>query len=115
MAKKNSNQQDITLKELISLGKYVVHAMENPDNEIDIRWDILDTLKKEVTFTERFMGSVPQDDPELMKIISYFNRQTEIVDEVILRPHMKQEIEFTVKFITSNQKRINTILNDASK
>lgn len=110
MEEKNSREQDITKEDLTSLGQYVIKALEHPDNEIDIKSDILNSLKKEVTLTKRFMGDISQDDAELKKIVSYFNRQKEIVDEVILTPHLKQDIEFTTKFVASNQKRINVIL-----
>ena len=115
MEEKINPGQDITTESLISLGQYVIEALEHPDNEIDIKSDIIDALKKEVAITKRFMGKISQDDKELKKIVSYFNRQKEIVDEVIQRPHLKQDIEFTGKFIISNQKRVNEILNNSLK
>jgi len=100
-----------TLANLISLGQYAIDTIEDPNSEIDIRPEIINGLKKEVTITKRFIGDIPQDDPELEKILSHFKRHEEIVDEVAGRPHMKLDIEFTVRFITSNQRRINEILN----
>ena len=110
MDSKNNRNQELSTKNLISLGQYLIDALENPDYGIDIRSDMIDTLKKEVTITRRFIGSITQDNTELNKMVSYFKRQIDIVDEVILKPHLKQDIEFTTKFIISNQKRINEII-----
>lgn len=115
MENENSREPALTKEKLISLGKYAIEALEDPDNEIDIRSDMLAALKKEVTFTSRHAGAIPQDDPELNKIVSYFTRQKEIVDEVVSRPHLKMDIEFSVKYITSNQKRVNEILSNTGK
>lgn len=102
----------LSLTDLFSLGEYTIHTIEDPENEIDIRPDILEGLKKEVTRTKRMISSVPQDNPELDKIVSYFRKHRTIVDEVAQRPLIQMDIEFTVRFITSNQKRINEILKN---
>ena len=101
---------DLAISDLFYLGQYTIDTIEDPKNEIDIKSDVLSDLKKEVTITKRIISDVPQDDPELNKIISYFKRHKEIVDEVIQKPQNKPDIEFTVRFITSNQRRINEIL-----
>ena len=100
----------LTKEVLISLGQYVIDAVDNPNNEIDIKAEVLNTLKKEVLYTKRFIGDIPQDNSELNKMASFFKRQKQIVDEVIQKPHLTLDIEFTVKFIASNQCRINEIL-----
>ena len=110
MEDKKDRTNELTATTLTSLGEYAIHELEHPKNEVDIRSDMLQELKKEVTLTKRFTGAIPQDDPDLENMASYFNRQKEIVDEVVEKPHVKADIEFTIKFITSNQQRINTIL-----
>ena len=107
----NTNRK-LTLKDLLSIGEYTIEALEHPDHEVDIKSGVLDSLKREVTATKRFHGNIPQENEELKKIVSYFKRQEEIVDEVIQRPQLQQDIEFTAKFIASNQKRLNEILNE---
>ncbi|MBU1343608.1 MAG: hypothetical protein KKE44_19505 [Proteobacteria bacterium] len=111
MEEKENLKLDLTIEKLISLGQYAIDALEHPDNEIEIRPDMLNALKGQVTLTRRFTGKIPQDDEELNKLVFYFTHQKEIVDEVVQRPHLKQDIEFTAKFIMSNQKRVNEILN----
>lgn len=100
----------LTIEDLISLGQYVINVVEDRNNEIDIKPEVINALKKEVLFTKRFIGDIPQDDPELNKMVAFFKRQKPIVDEVIQKPHLTLDIEFTVKFIASNQCRINDIL-----
>ena len=102
----------LEIANLIDLGQYAIKTIEDTKNEIDIRAEILNDLKRELTTTKRFMGDVPQDDPDLNKILSYFNRHKEIVDEVVKKPHLKMDIEFTIRFIASNQQRINEILKN---
>ncbi len=101
---------DITIAKLTSLGQYTIDVIDNLKNKIKINPDIINNLKKEVTVTKRYIGKIPQDDPELNQIVSYFTNQNEIVDEVAAKPDMKRDIEYTVRFITSNQLRINEIL-----
>lgn len=36
--------------------------------------------------------------------LSYVNHQKSVANEVVQHPHLKQDIEFTAEFITSNQK-----------
>ncbi len=112
MDSKNSRNKELSTEDLVSLGQYLIDVLENTDYEIDIKSDMIDNLKKEVTITRRFIGNITQDNTELNKIVSYFKRQKDIVDEVILKPHLKQDIEFTTKFIISNQKKINEIITD---
>lgn len=100
----------LTLEDLYSLGQYTVHIIEDPRNEIDIRPQILSDLKQEVARTKRMISDVPQDNQELDTLVSYFKKHRSIVDEVAQQPLMRMDIEFTVRFITSNQKRINEIL-----
>ena len=100
--------------DLIHLGQYTIDTIEDPENEIDIKPEIINSLKKEITFTKRFIGAIPQGHAELENIVSYFARQREIVDEVVKRPYVKPDIEFTVKFIASNQRRINSILTSGA-
>jgi len=101
---------DLAISDLLYLGQYTIDTIEDPKNEIDIKPEALSDLTKEVTITKRIISDVPQDDPELNKIVSYFKRHKEIVDEVIQKPLIELDIEFTVRFITSNQRRINEIL-----
>ncbi|MCP3876224.1 MAG: hypothetical protein GY699_24160 [Desulfobacteraceae bacterium] len=110
MEEKSNQNQELTIEKLLSLGQYTIAALENPDNEVDIKSEVLNDLKQEVIITKRFHGSIPQENAELNKMVSYFKRQEEIVDEVIQRPQLQQDIEFTAKFISSNQKRLNEIL-----
>ena len=112
MDDKTTTDQDLTLSKLLSIGEYTIKALEHPDNEVDIKPEILNALKTEVTVTKRFHGEIPQEHSELNKMVSYFKRQEEIVDEVIRRPQLQQDIEFTAKFIASNQKRLNEILQN---
>lgn len=100
----------LTLEDLYSLGQYAIDTIEDPRNEIDIKPEIVNDLKKEVTRTKRMISQVPQDNPELDKIVSYFKKHRTIVDEVAQKPLISMDIEFTVRFITSNQRRINEIL-----
>jgi hypothetical protein len=109
---KNNRNQELNTKDLTFLGQYLIDALENPDYEIDLRSDMINTLKKEVTITRRLIENITQEDAELKKIASYFKRQKDIIDEVVLKPHLQQDIEFTTKFIISNQKRINEIINN---
>lgn len=100
----------LSLADLFSLGEYTIRTIEDPKNEIDIRPEILEDLKKEVTRTKRMISDVPQDDAELNKMVSYFRKHRTIVDEVAQKPLIPMDIEFTVRFIASNQRRINEIL-----
>lgn len=100
----------LSINDLYALGEYTIGVVEHPDSEIDIRPEVLNELKKQVTLTKRITADIPQDDPELNKIISYFQRHREIVDEVAKKPLINLDIEFTVRFIASNQRRINEIL-----
>jgi len=101
---------DLVISDLFYLGQYTIDIIEDPKNEIDIKPEVLSDLKKEVTITKRIITDVPQDDPDLNKIVFYFKRHKEIVNEVIQKPLIKLDIEFTVRFITSNQRRINDVL-----
>ena len=104
---------ELTLNELFHLGQYAIDAVESPTSEVDIKPQILENLKNEVTITKRMMNAkIPQDHPELNKIVSYFKNHQSIVDEVLKKPLINLDIEFTLKFIASNQKRINEILRD---
>jgi hypothetical protein len=100
----------LSLKDLYDLGQYTVDTIEDPRNEIDIRPEILNDLKKEVTRTKRMISDIPQDNPELKNIVSFFKKHRAIVDEVAQKPLISMDIEFTARFITSNQRRINEIL-----
>ncbi len=100
----------LSLKDLYSLGQYTIGIIEDPKNEIDIRPEILNKLKREVTATKRVISEVPQDNLELNKLVSYFKKHKTIVDEVAQKPLIGMDIEFTLRFITSNQRRINEIL-----
>ena len=100
----------LSLKELYDLGQYTIDTIEDPKSEIDIRPEIINDLKKEVTRTKRMVSDIPQEDAELNKIVSYFKKHRAIVDEVARKPLISMDIEFTVRFITSNQQRINEIL-----
>ena len=102
----------LAITDLIDLGQYAVRTIEDTKNGIEIKAEILNDLKKEITITKRFMGEVPQDDSDLNKTVSYFNRHKEIVDEVVKNPNLKMDIEFTIRFIASNQRRINEILKN---
>ena len=101
----------LAIADLISLGQYTIDTIEDSKNEIEIKPEILNDLKKEVTITKRVISDVPQNDPELNKIVSYFKKHKEIVDEVAQEPLINMDIEFTIRFIASNQRRINEILN----
>jgi len=101
----------LTKNKLLFLGQYVIDSIENPENEIDFESEILAGLKEEVVFTRRYNGDIPQDNPDLNRIVSFFDRQKKVVNEVVERPHVKLDIDFTIKFIASNQNRINKILN----
>lgn len=101
----------LAIADLIYLGQYTIDTIEDSKNEIAIKPEILNDLKKEVTITKRVISDVPQNDPELNKIVSYFKKHKEIVDEVAQKPMMNMDIEFTIRFIASNQRRINEILN----
>lgn len=108
--KKGYNYMTLSLKDLYDLGQYTINTIEDPRSEIDIRPEILNELKKEVTRTKRMISKVPQDDTDLNQIVSYFKKHRGIVDEVAQKPLISMDIEFTVRFITSNQRRINEIL-----
>ncbi len=100
----------LTKENLLFLGQYIINSIENPENEIDLKPEVLSTLKKEVLYTKRYNGDIPQDSPDLKRVVSFFDRQKAVVDEVVASPHVKLDIEFTIKFIASNQCRINEIL-----
>ncbi len=102
---------DLAIADLVYLGQYTIDTIEDSKNEIDIKPDILNDLKREVTVTKRVISAVPKNDPELNKIVSYLKKHKEIVDEVAQKPLINMDIEFTVRFICSNQHRINEILN----
>ncbi len=102
---------DLVLADLVYLGQYTIDTIEDSRNEIDIKPEILNDLKREITATKRVISDVPQNDPELNKIVSYFKKHKEIVDEVAQKPLINMDIEFTIRFICSNQHRINEILN----
>ena len=101
---------DLTLPDLCYLAQYTIDTIENPRNEIDVNQALLNDLKKELTTTKRVHSLIPQDNSDLNKIVSYLKKHKEIVDEVVQKPLIKMDIEFTLRFITSNQKRINAIL-----
>jgi hypothetical protein len=46
----------------------------------------------------------------LIKWFLILSDKKKIVDEAVLRPYLRQGIEFTAKFIASNQKCVNEIL-----
>lgn len=104
----------LTIHDLYHLGQFTIETVEDPNNEIDIKPDVLNDLKREVTATKRISAEVPQDNTELNKIVSFFQRHKEIVAEVSQKPLINMDIEFTVRFIASNQRRINEILTGLS-
>jgi len=101
---------DLTLSDLLHLAQYTIDTIENPKNEIDVNQILLNALKQELTHTKRVNSPVPQNNAELNKMVSYFKKHKEIVDEVVQPPLIKMDIEFTLRFITSNQKQINELL-----
>jgi hypothetical protein len=111
ITKKDGDGMGLVIADLASLGQYTIDAIEDSQNEIDIKPEILNDLKKEVTATKRVIKDVPQNDPELNKIVSYFRKHRKIVDEVTQKPLVNMDIEFTIRFVCSNQRRINEILS----
>ncbi len=109
--KKDGYRMDLAIADLVYLGQYTIDTIEDLKNEIDIKPEILNALKREVTTTKRVISDVPQNDSELNKIVSFLKKHKEIVDEVAQKPLINMDIEFTVRFITSNQYRINEILD----
>ena len=101
---------DLKLSDLFYLAQYTIDTIENPRNEVDVNHVLLNELKQELTRTRRVHSSIPQSNNELNKMVSYFKKHKEIVDEVVQKPVIKMDIDFTLRFITSNQKKINEII-----
>ncbi len=74
---------DLILSDLFYLAQYTIDTIENPRNEIDVNHVLLNELKQELTHTRRVHSTIPQNNKDLNKMVSYFKKHNELVDVLV--------------------------------